>query len=337
MRAAATATQRLARLAEEPPQPAAFGDLVLEAVGPALGHDGFCLFAVDPCSGIRTTMFSRHGLSCASSALLENESRENDANRYAELLASGRHAGRLTASGRAGSRSRRLRELMRADGYTSELRVVLADDAHYWGALSLFRDERHHPFTDDDVEVARSLVRPLSWVLRRHQVTGVRRPGPQPEAGVAMVSRDHTVTFSREARAWLALLEDPGEEGAVIDDLVRMVLEVASSARAGAHGCVARVRAASGSWLVASGTEVGEDVAVVLRPGDVRTVLPAFARWSGLSARETEVVADLTRGRTTRLIARDLGISPMTVDDHLRSAYRKTRVAGRDELLALLR
>jgi len=36
-------------------------------------------------------------------------------------------------------------------------------------------------------------------------------------------------------------------------------------------------------------------------------------------------------------VARSLAISPHTVDDHLKSIYRKADVRGRDELLALLR
>jgi DNA-binding CsgD family transcriptional regulator len=40
---------------------------------------------------------------------------------------------------------------------------------------------------------------------------------------------------------------------------------------------------------------------------------------------------------STRLVARELRPSPLTVDGHLRSLYRKVGVSGRDELLALLR
>nr|WP_198346459.1 helix-turn-helix transcriptional regulator [Nocardioides sp. MAH-18] len=103
-------------------------------------------------------------------------------------------------------------------------------------------------------------------------------------------------------------------------------------------GPVARARTAYGGWLVASTSRVDPDeAAVVLRPGDVGTVAPAFARWAGFSRRETAVLLLLADGRTSRGVARELGISPYTVDDHLASLYRKAGVRGRDELLALVR
>ena len=96
----------------------------------------------------------------------------------------------------------------------------------------------------------------------------------------------------------------------------------------------------AGGWLVASGTlvEVGNvGVAVVLAGGDARTVAPAFAAWCGLTSRETQVLGGLADGLATKALARSLAISPQTVDDHLKSIYRKTHVRGRDELLALVR
>ncbi|HET6988703.1 MAG TPA: helix-turn-helix transcriptional regulator, partial [Kribbella sp.] len=68
---------------------------------------------------------------------------------------------------------------------------------------------------------------------------------------------------------------------------------------------------------------------------DFRQVLPAFSTWCGLSRRETEVLALVGAGLAAKQIARRLGLSVLTVNDHLRSTYRKTGVTGRDELLAL--
>jgi DNA-binding CsgD family transcriptional regulator len=58
----------------------------------------------------------------------------------------------------------------------------------------------------------------------------------------------------------------------------------------------------------------------------------AAARWR-LSAREGQVLALLTEGLTNRAIAAQLGISPRTVEFHLRVMFEKAQVETRAELL----
>ena len=48
---------------------------------------------------------------------------------------------------------------------------------------------------------------------------------------------------------------------------------------------------------------------------------------------ETTTLVD---GLASKQIARELGISLLTVNDHLRSAYRRCRVSGREELVGRL-
>ncbi len=55
----------------------------------------------------------------------------------------------------------------------------------------------------------------------------------------------------------------------------------------------------------------------------------AERRLRALSPRELEVLALLTTGATTQLIADELLIKPATVKSHLRSVYRKLCVANR--------
>jgi len=43
----------------EPPPGAGFGDGLMSALGKAVGYDGYCLFGVDPVTGLRSVMFSR--------------------------------------------------------------------------------------------------------------------------------------------------------------------------------------------------------------------------------------------------------------------------------------
>lgn len=54
-----------------------------------------------------------------------------------------------------------------------------------------------------------------------------------------------------------------------------------------------------------------------------------------LTGREREVAVRAARGRTSREIADELGVSVRTVDNHLAAVYRKFAVSGRGELTAL--
>jgi DNA-binding CsgD family transcriptional regulator len=328
------ARQLIADTAVLPATP--FAEEVMRAVNGAVGFDGYYLFAVDPITQLRCTMYAENGLQVPTRRLVLNETVELDFNRYTELIQRPDHVGILAFRAAPEPHSPRLHEILRPQGFMSELRLVLVDGGRYWGALSLFRDERRHPFTDGDAEVAAELAGPLCTAVRRHQV---RRTGGEPvpgAAGVLLVGRDgEFLSVSPEARTWLGYLRS---DGLNFDDVTRVVHEVAQAARAGRSDALCRVRTHDGHWLVVSASRspvAPVEVTVVIQPANVRQVLPAFAAWSGLSQRESEVLDLVADGLAAKQIARRLGLSVLTVNDHLRSTYRKTGVTGRDELLAL--
>jgi DNA-binding CsgD family transcriptional regulator len=338
----AAAREGLLEQARDPLPGAAFADAAMDAVARAIGFDGYCLFGVDPITGLRTVMFSRHGLSVSSERLVANETVEHDLNRYADLVAGRTKAGVLAATSASAPLSPRLHEILRPDGYTSELRLVLVSRGTYWGALSLFRDDARRPFTEANAEDAEALGEILSRALRRYQVG---RPAPvvdgRPAGVVLFDSAGELLDVSPEARAWLVSLAESGANGATEDDVSRVVLEVAAAVTGASNGpALCRVRMPAGDWLVVSGTQVRSDavgVAVILRAGDIGTVTPAFAAWCGLSAREAQVLDLMGEGIPTKQMARRLSLAPSTVEDHLEATYRKAGVRGRDELFALLR
>ncbi len=332
------ARREIARLLGDPPAGALLADGAVRALGRVVGHDGYCLFGVDPATGLRSVMFSRHGLTVTTEVLLHNETVDRDANRYADLARAPVPAAALGPHDNPSSR--RLHEILPNDGYRSELRLALVTPGHYWGALSLFRDDPRRPFTEADVDTAHALAPQLADVLRRYQVGRPhdRPPTSMTGGSVCLDARNAVVGMDADARHYLAGFSNQWQDGVVPEDMMRCVHEVAAAARRGAPA-VARTRVADGRWLVASGTHVGGsdvDVVVQLRAGDVGTVLPAFAAWCGLTDRETDVLRLLVQGLAAKQIARRLGISVLTVGDHQRSLYRKSRVSGRDELLSLL-
>jgi DNA-binding CsgD family transcriptional regulator len=332
------APREIASLLADPPPGAHLADAALAAFGRVVGHDGYCLFGVDPATGLRSVMFSRHGLTAPTEVLLHNETVEQDANRYVDLVRAAVPAGVLSST--STPRSQRLREILPVDGFVSELRLALTTPGRYWGALSLFRGDPHRAFGDREVAAAHALAPALSQVLRRYQVG---RPHQQPlvppaHGVICLDAHDTVVGMDREAKRSLAELSNDWVDGAVPEDVLRCVHEVADAARRGAPA-QARTRTADGRWLVVTGSHLGSsdvDVVVQLNAGDVATVLPAFAAWAGLSQRETDVLRLLLQGLAAKQIARRLNISVLTVGDHQRSLYRKARVNGRDELVSLL-
>lgn len=96
------------------------------------------------------------------------------------------------------------------------------------------------------------------------------------------------------------------------------------------HGAIARaVRAVAEGDTVLSGA-VGEAV----RRGSVRDGGPLLA---GLSARESEVLDLVARGRDNHEIARTLFLSVKTVQNHVSAMLAKTGARSRAELVALAR
>lgn len=319
-----------------------FAEAVGRSVNQAVGFDGYCLFAVDPLTGLRSAMFSDHGLTVSTARLMHNETVDNDANRYTDLLRRPGHTG-LLKLGAGAPPSPRLYEMLRPQGYSSELRLVLVQGGRYWGGLSLFRDERRHPFNEADAEAASELADPLCSALRRHLVRRTdtdtdNGAGARP-AGVVLVGREgRLLSVSVEAHAWLGDLTSGGPDGVTVEDASRVVYEVAHAAATGRPDPICRVRTRQGRWLVLTGTRTDAppvDVTVVIQPADLAQSLPAFGAWCGLTSREAQVVELVARGLATKQVARRLELSIHTANDHLRAAYRKAGVSSRDELLAL--
>jgi DNA-binding CsgD family transcriptional regulator len=139
---------------------------------------------------------------------------------------------------------------------------------------------------------------------------------------------------------WLDDLVPGGDDETCASDVTRVLFDAAHAVRRGdtsrASTCV---RTVSGQWLRVEGTAlpVGEaDVAVVLHPAAVHQMLGTLAACNSLTARESEALGLLAYGLAGKQIARELAISPLTVNGHLRSLYRKCGVTGREELFGRL-
>jgi DNA-binding CsgD family transcriptional regulator len=315
-----------------------FRETVAEAVRSVIPYDGWCLFGLDPSTGLRTFQFGGRGTE-HTAEMATNEALHRDVNRYVDLTRAEMPAGWLSAEHPAAGRSIRFNEILRPQGFTSELRVVLREDGRLWGALCLFSEDRRRVYGDADAAKAASVAETLAHAVRLFPTRSIARRGDSLSPGVVLVGPDNAIlAMSDEAKAWLEDLVPGADDETHLGNVTRVVFDAASAARRG-QPAQAPVRTCSGRWLWVHGTRVvhdGTDVAVVLQPATTAQLLPWFTEAHALTRRERQVLSLVVEGLATKQIAHELGLSPYTVNDHLKAIYRKCRTAGREELIGLL-
>lgn len=333
----------MASLAAEA-QPTDFADGLGSAVHRIVPFDGYCLFGVDPRSGLRTFMYGRDSLDGVAARLAHNETHEHDVNRYADLAVAARPVGMLSrgTTGTPSSRSPRLHEILQPAGFGSELRVVLRDAKQVWGALVLFRESSGPVFTEREARVAAGLSTPLAGALRRHPMRRVNVSVDTLPAGLVLLDPQNRVrTMTPAAGAWLDDLRAGGTDEMTQDDITRIVFDAADAARTRPPESTVHchTRTTSGRWLELRAGRIDvtpADIAVTLHAASTRCLVPMASACWGLTAREAEVLGKVVEGRGAKQVARSLQISLATVNTHLKTVYRKTGVTGRQELLASL-
>jgi DNA-binding CsgD family transcriptional regulator len=136
----------------------------------------------------------------------------------------------------------------------------------------------------------------------------------------------------------MAKLQDGGRAGPA--PLPIQVEQVAAAARAANRqgladeGARVRVLTRAGRWLVLHGTRLGsgDRTAVIIEAAGPAVIAPLIVEGFGLSDRERQIVPLVLRGASTQEIARALRLSPLTVQDHLKSIFDKMGVRSRREL-----
>jgi DNA-binding CsgD family transcriptional regulator len=334
------ALRALQHAADRPGEDGAFADQVMDGVREAVGYDGYCLLVLDPETGLRSSMFSRHGLDGVADRLAFNEMVEQDENKYAELSRARRPVGMLGHTRTWSSRSPRLHEIIRPAGFTCELRLALRGAGRLFGALVLFRADAARPWTELDADAVLSISGPLTSAVRSYPLREVAsHPDPLPPGVITLDKHNRIVTMSENATAWLHDVCAGGSDEVALEDVLRLVYDVGLAARSRTGRPSCRVRTSSGRWLTVQGERIEPEscsVVVVLGSASLAQVLPAASAWLGLTPREQQVARALSRGLSTRQIAKEVRLSELTVQDHLTMIYRKARTSGRTELVARL-
>lgn len=232
------------------------------------------------------------------------------------------------------TRSGRVTEVWRPLGLGHELRAVFRVGGTCWGAAGMVR---RGDFSDREVEFVTSVAPALGAATRvAARSGGHRRNGERAIVVVGPDGRHRAATPA--ARSWRVELDEiaPGR-------FAVMLRAVVAGARAAASGAFrARVRDASGGWILLQASKLisdeddGETVVTIERASGgelLGLLLTAY----GLTARERDVCHEVLAGRSTSDITTRLAISAYTVQDHLKSVFGKVGVRSRGELVAKLR
>src|SRR4051794_20731398 len=319
---------------------------VADMLATVIPFHAWCAHTVDPGTILFTGSVNRN-VGCSGSWLAHHEYVVEDVGKWSVLARSGRIAGANSIDTHGDlSRSTRHRS-QETFGFGDELRVSFVVDGVYWGAAAFLRRADEPWFTATDVRTLATLAPAIGAGLRRALLAQPNAPG----VGVLLDHGPGVVVFdehgepesvSAAAERWIAeLIEDPPPS---TPSESKTVQAIAARARAIAPGtdpleltARARVRTASGAWLLLYGTRLNGDTdgrtAVIIHPATPQDVAPVIALSYGLTERECHVAMHCVQGRVTKEIARALSLSPYTVQDHLKSIFDKTGVRSRGELV----
>lgn len=228
--------------------------------------------------------------------------------------------------------------------------VVFADAHGCWSFLDLWRIGQQTAFTNQEQELLGTIAEILTPALRGLQASSFRqgptRPAPGHEAGpvVLLLSPDlRVLSQTSETEAYLRTIV-PTDEGrrpvpATAYNVGAQLLAV--EAGVDGHPPLTRLHLAGGQWVTMSAARLGatgpvqdRTIAVTLQTTSPTDRMAVFARASGLTPRETELVRRLADGTDTRHLARSLGVSEHTVQDHLKAIFAKTSTSSRFQLLS---
>ncbi len=319
---------------------AEFSSRVGSALRQVFAFDGWCLFGVDPDTGLRTCQFGGRGTE-NTAEMARNEAMMTDVNKFRELATAAVPSGVLSLDHPRARHSFRLHEVLIPQGFYSELRLALRDRGRLWGGMTLFREDPRRPFDEHDAAVLHCLRAPLTDAVRAYSVRPLTSRRRSPGTGVVALSPDNTIlAVSAQAQAWLDDLVPGGDDETYVTDVTRVLFDAAHALRrSGADLASTCLRTVSGHWLRVEATalEIGDaDVAVILNAPAVHELLDTLSTYNRLTTRESEILRLLALGLAGKQIARELTISPATVNGHLTSLYTKCRVTGREELIGQL-
>ena len=301
-------------------------------------------FTLDPESHLVTSIYGQ-GCDVDPSDYMRWELLANDFIKTADVVQNPR--GTLTlhevTDGRP-ERSPIYVEVMVPNGMAQELLVALrSPTGENWGTTRLNRAPGDPMFSEHEINFMSAAAPLIAEGVRRGLLVGEATEPERPDApGLVVMTPDGEVeSLSLGAEEWFSRLpDDDGRQ----DGVPTSVLAAAAGAlrdaepSSGRGVSTARVPMRDGRWAVVHGASMGRSsdsrVTVIIQAAHPDRIAPLLMSVYGLTEREQEVTQLVLRGGSTNQLAKELGLSPHTVQQHLKSIFGKTDVNSRGELVA---
>ncbi|WUH98069.1 helix-turn-helix transcriptional regulator [Spirillospora sp. NBC_00431] len=326
--------------------PAELGGVISRAVAPVVAHDGVRLVGSSPATKVGSFSFWQGIEPDLGHTWLYNFFAGADPLSPDDLARRRVPAGVVGAGTGGERRDQMMRRLFASHGVGCELRLLLRDARGLWGSLGLLRAQGGRPFDQQDVHRVARLTPALLAALRGYVTAGpLTTVGPAPPAGVLIVGADHVIRAATpQARTWVKLLRDgqPNPDWITEPFMAGLAMKArrhARDRRTTTSPLAVGPAASYGRWVAfqAEPLDDGEnDAAIIIQAAGHDQLFPSFCDWYRITPRERQIITHLRDARTPKQVARSLGLSVYTVNDHLKKIHRKTGAGGRDELLAAI-
>jgi len=282
----------------------------------------------------------------AGPLFLENELLHDDVNKFVTLARAPDPTSTLYAvTGGRPEASRRFREIIRPHRMGDELRIALRDGRHTWGFMCLHRDAGAPPFSGQERTSIRQLGPHLAAALRQSLLLSDAASGGSGAPGVLIITPTlELLSVSASATALLSGVDEwlrSGVRAVFIGALTGQLLALERTAAPDSVAPRVRVQTRTGGWLTLSASRLPsssspEQIVVVIEFTRDEEMIPLLLATYALTAAEERVVGGVLAGGSSKEIAQALGITPLTVQQHLKRIFEKVNVHSRGELRSRL-
>lgn len=310
----------------------AFASRAAALVAREVGGDTWCIATADPSTLLMTDVVAEARVP-GSARFFELEYGERDFLHQRDLARGATRSGALSrATGGRLERSARWRELIEPFGMGDQLRAALASKNGCWGYIGIERVPGSM-FDARDVSLIADISKAFAEGLRMSMLAEMARtPSSRTGPAFLVLGEDLSVESVNEPDAIFEGSILPGTQPPAA------VLSVAARLRTRPDDGPVTMRVASPlGWVVLTASRLRssdevERVAIVAQSTrtDIMDLLSVMYRFT---PRETQIVRHVLRGADTAEIARALHLSALTVQQHLKSVFRKADVGSRRELV----
>lgn len=235
-------------------------------------------------------------------------------------------------------------DVMVPHGMAQELLVALrTPTGENWGTTRLNRAPGDPMFSEHEIAFMATAAPLIAEGVRRGLLVGEATEPDRPDApALAVITVEGEVhSISRGAQEWFARFpdDDGWQDGVPTSVLAAAAAAVREAEQTGGSGVsTARVPMTDGRWAVVHGAVMGTNldstITVIIQPAHPDRIAPLLMSIHGLTEREQQVTQLLLRGGSTTELAKQLGLSPHTVQQHLKNIFAKTGANSRSEVVA---